>query len=61
MSIGTRGPIYTATNAPVRRVIAEAFDLSFAQVDWSAAPPGSRPIGSISRPPSLKPEVRRLD
>ena len=31
MSIGTRGRTYTATNAPIRPVIAEAFDLSFEQ------------------------------
>lgn len=31
MSIGTRGRTYTATNAPLRRVIAEALDLSFEQ------------------------------
>jgi len=29
MSIGTRGRTYSATNAPLRRVIAEAFSLSF--------------------------------
>jgi len=31
MSIGTRGRTYGATNAPLRPVIAEAFDLSFEQ------------------------------
>jgi hypothetical protein len=63
MSIGTRGRTYSATNAPLRRVIAEAFSLPFRP------PPCPRPRreswdpahrGSTRPSPAVASGLRRL-